>query len=187
MRDVIINGDSPSIVYVYDGAPIRNVKVGETIYMDASSKRTVMTSKATGTTWDSIGGHGVPLYYYGKPVGFLPTNSDKINAMLKNGRSVKVAVKRVGTYMPGIPEMKAMLPSRKTMGQLADSVSEPIQHKPMSRKTKRVLFVVLGVFLAMCVISSLTIDYPVPVRIVYAAISAGLSYACFRHANRLTQ
>lgn len=104
-----IDGNEQTQVYVYDGAPVRNIELGGEAYADVLPGDMLLTSRLTGTTTNTKEFEDSVLSIGGKAFGLV---GSRLGPVLKQaasrGYEVKVLVRRTGTYAPGYPELVAL-------------------------------------------------------------------------------
>lgn len=116
---VAIKGDQERTVYVYHGAPLIKVPVGEEIWLEVIPRDVKMKSDLTGTVANSK--EGTPLAYNGRPVGFLSYVDTTISTLVRRGHPVTICATRTGTYAPGFPSIVALMPSFSEMRCYVDA------------------------------------------------------------------
>lgn len=113
---ICIEGDSGyGNVYVYDGRPLKNVRKGSAFYLDVVPYDLVIESKETGTVCDTAEWGNLPLAYDGYVVGAISYATEELKEAMASGLSIRLKVRRDGTYMPGIPELTALLPQQSAV------------------------------------------------------------------------
>lgn len=92
--EILFHGDEESIVYCYDGAPLKGLKEGSEIYLDVLPYDVVMESCDTGTVIDTKEWEIPAVGYLGRPIGTLQFTFDYFKALAFDGYSVKVKAKK---------------------------------------------------------------------------------------------
>ena len=116
-----LEGDSSvDSVYVYDGGPISGIKKGERFYADVVTKRVILRSRISDNVWDT-GNEGVALSYGGKVFAATNAFEDTFRRLAKSGYTVRVLMQVTGSYKPGIPKVKMLIPDIGTMNYMRDT------------------------------------------------------------------
>ena len=115
--EILFHGDEESIVYCYDGAPLKGLKEGSEIYLDVLPYDVVMESCDTGTVIDTKEWEIPAVGYLGRPIGTLQFTFDYFKALAFDGYSVKVKAKKIGMYSTNIPELVLLTPPKVELRQ----------------------------------------------------------------------
>ena len=104
-----IDGCEQTGIYVYYGQPVCSLEVGEEAYADVVPNDVTLKSEFTGTITNTKEWGDSALSINGKVFGAV---GSRLGPVLKKaaarGYNVRVKIKRIGTFMPGCPELVAL-------------------------------------------------------------------------------
>ncbi len=121
-RTVVIDGDSPRTVYVYDSGPLSNVNAGQIIEMDAFRGDAAMRSVHTGTFSSTDDRSDTCLMYDGQAVGFVSLPLGEVRKAADTGLALKIRCRVEGMLAgySGVKEVVAFLPQRVYASDIID-------------------------------------------------------------------
>lgn len=121
LEHIHLEGSRSVKIYVYDGKPLKGVKKGDVITLDAIGGVVFMESTLTGTLASNTDGWNTALGYKGQKIGFTSGACGVINELLERGHTVSISAHCNGMYAKGIPDLEAMLPPQKELNALVGS------------------------------------------------------------------
>lgn len=107
---MLISGDHESAVYTYDAEPLRWVRPGDEFEVDVIPYDVVLESRYTGTVTDTRD-FTAALSYRGRPFGTVSANLEPLKRIAAVCGPVRIPVRCIGWYMPGVPELVSMTPA----------------------------------------------------------------------------
>ena len=108
-----VGGNHERTVYVYDGRPLANVQIGQTIPIETYCGDCRMRSIYTGAEWDSTEMGDAVVMYKDQIIGFTTIPREKVLEAAKLGYAFRFKAKCIGMLegYDGIKEIKAITPS----------------------------------------------------------------------------
>lgn len=105
------SGPCERTVYTYIPKPVSGLAVGDEVYARVEPRDYVITSAATGYSHDTAEDGDAVLSYKGEVFGAFGSGIARtLKEVAAAGYSVMVKIKRVGTYVPDLPE-EMLLPN----------------------------------------------------------------------------
>lgn len=119
---VRISGDREVTVYAYDPKPLKGIKRGKRLVVQASKRERKMKSLAAGEIRSSRQTGMVPIECDGEPFGMIGDGFADLKWEARHRRRVTFDAMIVGSFARGIPEVKLMLPPYKETRRIIDSL-----------------------------------------------------------------
>lgn len=94
VRRISVDGPLERKVYVYDGAPLRNIRIGESFVIEAYPGSAQMESVYTGMVWKTD--DSTLVTYKGKPIGFTNIPIEETKELAKRGIVLTMTAKCIG-------------------------------------------------------------------------------------------
>jgi hypothetical protein len=133
MHEVIVSGDHERTIYTYSSEPLRKIRKGQIVTVEAFRGDAVMTSTETGTRWDTRTDGDTVILYNGIPFGFSSIPKEKVMEAAKLGYALKFKSKCYGMLegYKGVKEMRLIAPQRIF---LKDWIPSAPEDRPISMR-----------------------------------------------------